>query len=323
MLYAEVLADFVGKLLTAVPHLSQARPDGGQALTEIQKLEVSASLMKGVMSAQESQGLTDQQWAAEYLPAYAAHFSTVFSQPTTGDVAIPGAGIGVGGGEQAAAEAPTEEAYILSAMQVKPGETATEVRYEVRPLDVPTHPTNPSPPVPVPVPVSPPPTPPPTSPPTSPPASPPASPPSSSRVTMQFDVYVVKVEIQLDAAHPTEKKLNAAPLTKQAAVQLADAEFEKATKLKPGSTPGLMSKESGFQKTKQILSSQKFKYQYYMGSDQVGGTPTGWNDCTRPRQKPCMRSCDSAPPPSLIPNEYAPDASVSLRAQMTRALGIG
>eukprot|EP00966_Prymnesium_polylepis_P060537 1404772-Prymnesium_polylepis.1 len=49
---------------------------------QIKALASSAALIQGVLSEQENQGLTDKQWATEYLPSYVAHVSSMFSAPT-------------------------------------------------------------------------------------------------------------------------------------------------------------------------------------------------------------------------------------------------
>jgi hypothetical protein len=79
-------------------------------------------------------------------------------------------------------------------------------------------------------------------------------------------------------------KLNegaALPFTE--ACEVAGTTFKAKTGLSPTSEPGTVAPtcvrgHHPFRKTKQIVSSQTYKYQYWMGPGHVDSTPEGWND---------------------------------------------
>jgi hypothetical protein len=81
---------FVNKLNDVLPYMEEVFPGGSEGSADaaadfeaqIKALASSAALIQGVLSEQENQGLTDKQWATEYLPSYVAHVSSMFSAPT-------------------------------------------------------------------------------------------------------------------------------------------------------------------------------------------------------------------------------------------------
>ena len=157
-------------------------------------------------------------------------------------------------------------AFTLSAISARQGHVAVEILLEVWPF-VSTSGLPPSPPP---------------SPPLSPhePPSPPASPPPSPPSTL-YDVICTTAEVQLDvkiASQDEERQvMNREPVPFEAAVALARSTFTERTLLQPDAIPGATS-SSGFVKMMLVVSSRDFRYQFYMGDEQVDGTPTGWND---------------------------------------------
>ena len=80
-------------------------------------------------------------------------------------------------------------------------------------------------------------------------------------------MFQIAFEIKLDGPVVTEVKMNTEPLRKDAAIAVVYVEFQKATELKPDAVSGEQSTASGFRKTRQVVSSQKFKYEFYVSAE--------------------------------------------------------
>ena len=98
---------------------------------------------------------------------------------------------------------------------------------------------------------------------------------------------VAQLESDKQHVNIEEKKMNSEPLLMHAmATSMVDEAFRSATKLSPGANTGALAKETGFKKTRQLLSSQSFKYEYYMGLERTDGKAIGWH----------VSTCQHAPP---------------------------
>ena len=77
------------KLGNALPLVEQAfSSDGGQVVSEVKNLSVSSSFMKGALTGLAAQDMSEEKWATEYLPAYAAQKAAIFSEPIKGTCSV-------------------------------------------------------------------------------------------------------------------------------------------------------------------------------------------------------------------------------------------